>query len=608
MSKSYIKISKPYIEEIDSEVRLCSDLDIAEKKYKQFFSVDKKYGKYLVDDRADAFFVSLFMFAMKNGMDIISEAPITKKLLWQIKNYLMPMIVSNIDKYQMINIMADGTEKILECEGAVVTGWTGGVDSMYTLMKSMQSETFKLTHLFIANNGALEDADNRKLLNLLVEKAKNTVAKKFGLEVIGINSNIQDIVDETFRSRDTVRHPACILALQKLFKVYLESSSYEFRRFSFIDDDASIYELASLNLLETDNTTIYSAYGSTSRIQKIIELSNFEFAYKYLYPCIHPGKKNCGKCGKCIRTEVALYALGKLDKFAEAFDVKEFYKNKELYIAQVLANRQVLHYGEVGQMLQIKNVEIPENSYKLARIMKAAKKVVDEKKEELISMKKNLSVIIPAYNAEKYLKQAIDSVKRQNWNGNVEIIVIDDGSNDDTLKIANEHADIVLTQERKGAASARNQGIEKASGDMILFLDSDDILTEGSLENLYVPFLKNEKLMISFSKAEDFISPEIPDEEKKKLKPREQPYGGVLPGCSLMKKDIFNEIGIFEENFKSAETVSWLIKLREERIPSENIEYVTLKRRLHLNNTGRVNKKEEIKNYADIIRRRMKKR
>ncbi len=607
MSRACIKIGKPYIQQEDIETKLCADIDINGKKDTEFFSVKNKYAKYLVDDRADSFLVSLFMYAMKNDIDIISEAPITKRLLWQMKNILVPMLSNNIDDFKNINIIADPTEKILECEGAVVTGWTGGVDSTYTLMKTLKSKIFNLTHLFIANNGALEDSDNRKLLEQLIEKAENTVAKEFGLEVVGINANIQDIIDEDFLARDAVRHPSCILALQKLFKVCLESSSYEFSRLSFLEYNVSYYELPVLNLLETDTTTFYSAYGAASRIQKIIELSDFEFAQKYLYPCIHPGKKNCGRCGKCVRTEVALYALGKLDKFDEAFDLDLFHKNKEWYIAEVLAHKESQHYGEVLKMLEINNKDIPEASYRMAKTIRAAKKVAEGKRQEILNRKNKLSVIIPAYNAGKYLKQAIDSVKKQKWNGTTEIIVIDDGSDDNTLKIANENADIVLSQNRNGAASARNKGIKKATGNFILFLDADDVLTENALEKLYEPFEKDKELMISFSKAEDFITPEIPEEEKKKLKIRKEPYGGVLPGCSLIRKKVFDDIGLFEENFKSGETVSWQIKLREEKIKSKNIDYITLKRRLHMHNTGRVNHKEEIKNYAEILRRRMKK-
>ena len=73
-------------------------------------------------------------------------------------------------------------------------------------------------------------------------------------------------------------------------------------------------------------------------------------------------------------------------------------------------------------------------------------------------MNPDLSVIIPAYNAEKYLSEAIASVRPQSWEGVMEIIVIDDGSTDRTVEIARESGCIVITQNRQRAAHARNEG------------------------------------------------------------------------------------------------------------------------------------------------------
>lgn len=217
-----------------------------------------------------------------------------------------------------------------------------------------------------------------------------------------------------------------------------------------------------------------------------------------------------------------------------------------------------------------------------------------------------LSVIIPAYNAEKYLTEAVLSVKQQGWCGEIEMIMIDDGSEDGTLSIAKKLGDIVLTKDKGGAASARNMGIKAASGDFILLLDADDVLTEGALKRLYEPFCSNKEIAAVFSRAQDFISPELTIEQKKGLCVRKESYGGVLPGCSLIRREVFEMIGLFDETLKTGETVAWQMKLRDAKIPVVNLDFVSMNRRLHMTNTGRVSARQEMADYAAILRKRMR--
>lgn len=94
-----------------------------------------------------------------------------------------------------------------------------------------------------------------------------------------------------------------------------------------------------------------------------------------------------------------------------------------------------------------------------------------------------VSVIIPAYNAEKYIAESITSVLKQSYPV-LEIIVIDDGSIDNTSNIARSFGDIVhiIRQTNSGVSTARNNGIIKASGDLIAYLDADDTWTPRKLE------------------------------------------------------------------------------------------------------------------------------
>lgn len=100
-----------------------------------------------------------------------------------------------------------------------------------------------------------------------------------------------------------------------------------------------------------------------------------------------------------------------------------------------------------------------------------------------------ISVIIPVYNAELYLKRCIDSVLNQSFKS-FEIIAIDDGSKDNSFKILNEFQQFspnvrTLSRENKGAAYTRNEGIKLAKGEFIMFIDSDDYINPDYLQVFY---------------------------------------------------------------------------------------------------------------------------
>ena len=106
----------------------------------------------------------------------------------------------------------------------------------------------------------------------------------------------------------------------------------------------------------------------------------------------------------------------------------------------------------------------------------------------VISMVK-VSVIIPVFNVEKYLKECIESISNQSLE-DIEIICIDDGSTDNSLNILNDYADDdcrfkIILQDNLGPGAARNKGISIAEGKYIYFMDSDDILELNALEKLY---------------------------------------------------------------------------------------------------------------------------
>lgn len=106
-----------------------------------------------------------------------------------------------------------------------------------------------------------------------------------------------------------------------------------------------------------------------------------------------------------------------------------------------------------------------------------------------------VSIIIPIYNAEKYLKRCLDTVVNQTFKS-LEIILINDGSTDDSLRIMNEYKRNynnieIINQENSGQGEARNKGVSIAKGEYITFADADDWLSENYVEVLYDAIKKN---------------------------------------------------------------------------------------------------------------------
>lgn len=219
-----------------------------------------------------------------------------------------------------------------------------------------------------------------------------------------------------------------------------------------------------------------------------------------------------------------------------------------------------------------------------------------------------ISVIIPAYNSSCFIKETVDSALTQTVSGfTIEAIVTDDGSTDDTADIANAAGATVVRKNNGGVSSSRNTGLRHAQGEYILFLDGDDRLRPGALAILMKTLCADPDLEAVFAMAKDFISPELPPEEQEKLRPRKAPYFGLLTGCMLLRRKTMELMGFFDETLQTGEAVEWLTRLHDHGIKTMRIEWITADRRLHMTNTGRLRREQEKKDYASILRHRLKK-
>lgn len=192
--------------------------------------------------------------------------------------------------------------------------------------------------------------------------------------------------------------------------------------------------------------------------------------------------------------------------------------------------------------------------------------------------KKNplVSIIVPFFNQEKFLGEAIESVLTQTYK-NWELILVNDGSIDKSPTIARKFAQkfpeqihFLTHNQNKGASAARNSGIGKAKGAYLAFLDSDDVFFPHTIERELNAFYENPAADVvcgtlecwyswskhSSARERDFIINLVLETEKLYQPPalllHNLQAGGRKPGidCLLLKRDFVNRIGIFEDNYK----------------------------------------------------------
>ena len=213
-----------------------------------------------------------------------------------------------------------------------------------------------------------------------------------------------------------------------------------------------------------------------------------------------------------------------------------------------------------------------------------------------------VSVVIPVHNGEKYLQETIRSVLNQTLKP-FEIIVVDDGSTDKSIKITESFAPHInlIKNKNNGAASARNTGILKSKGEFLAFLDADDLWLPKKLE-IQMDFLRsNRHIEILYSQAIQFYSPDLPGKIRETIKIVKEAQPFHVPGTLLLSKKSFLSIGLYNEEYETGENIDWYLRALDSDIEIHTLNKVLIRRRIHANNSSRFKKAEKI-DYLKMAR------
>jgi glycosyltransferase involved in cell wall biosynthesis len=219
-----------------------------------------------------------------------------------------------------------------------------------------------------------------------------------------------------------------------------------------------------------------------------------------------------------------------------------------------------------------------------------------------------ISVMIGAYNAAPYLGEAIDSVLGQDYDP-IELIVVDDGSTDETADVARSFSQAKLIQQENGGnGSARNRAVQNASGELYAFLDADDRFTPGKLSVQKAALDADPGLDMVFGHVREFFSPELDEETRASLRaPAPEPMPWTAPNLMLVRRQSFDRVGLFTTAVRVGVTVDWFARAQEAGLRHTILPMVVLERRLHTQNNG-LRESASRSQYLDVIRQAMERR
>ena len=203
-----------------------------------------------------------------------------------------------------------------------------------------------------------------------------------------------------------------------------------------------------------------------------------------------------------------------------------------------------------------------------------------------------VSVIIPVYNCERYLAEAVQSARAQSYQP-IEIIVVDDGSTDGSANVARQFLQAGGSPPLRfeslphgGVSVARNRGVELAQGEYLAFLDSDDLWLPQKLEHQVAALAADPTLDLCFGLVDEFDGAAAGAETPAHTRTPGQGMPGYIPSTLLVRRESFLRAGFFEPEWQIAQFFEWYVRSQERGLRSVMLNDVVARRRLHGANLG----------------------
>ena len=310
-----------------------------------WFSVPAKYAEYLCPERSNAFVIALLWYAMVAQSDIRFEAPMSRQLYDGLTQKLIPAVMKEAGT--QISLIGPVTSDKVSGEHGVVSGMSCGADSLYTLHCYGSDDApanVKLTHLMYCELEYLfsravppYDIDQifykQELLNSETVKNAEAIAERHHMPFLYIRSNLdRDYYRGGLIFTGMYRFLACALALERLFSVYIVSSSGNADQVEEISLFSPTQHYENLICASCGTEKLhYMISDHITRVDKIRAIADDADFRDFASVCFNTDENvsNCGECYGCMKTMIPLDILGKLDRFEKPFDTAKYYANRQ---------------------------------------------------------------------------------------------------------------------------------------------------------------------------------------------------------------------------------------------------------------------------------------
>lgn len=319
-----------------------------------WFSVPKEYATYLTDERYDGFLVALLYPAMAYGEDIEIDGPVSEKLLYNITQYVVHILLAYSPWLQKINISTkETTDKAINATH-VGAGFSGGVDSFTTIYDRFACETnqkYKIDTLLNLNVGNYygNDPENTDALFQRAYSRLSGFPNSVGLPYIPVNSSLAYVYNEkwNFQKVHLLNTLSGVLTLQNHFHRYYFGSALSYKeipdavRLGRDFDIAAFCDVYICQFLSTETLSFIPDGHQYTRFQKTERISHYPPTYEFLEvaPPDSVGKQPVTR-PKSIRILTSLDTLGRLDLYSKIFDLEEYKRRRFFIRCQVVVDHK----------------------------------------------------------------------------------------------------------------------------------------------------------------------------------------------------------------------------------------------------------------------------
>lgn len=342
-----LSVHSPTKSVAEGRVRLAAAVDSEDGCRTLWFSLPEAFADHVDPACLDPFVITLLFEASRNGQDLTVKGRMSTRLFYNFSHGYAYLLSRLTEDSKIIRLLPSDLGDRSGSAGGdhVATGFSAGIDSFQTFIDHNVDpaiEGYRISHFLLNDVGS--HGASMTAAEVFTDRRRRVArfANEMGIPLIDIQSNMADFFCGTpFQLTHTLRNVAAATLLQGYIGKFLYSSSFKYDE-CFVGPtyDVGYSEPYALHLLSTDDLTCISSGSRYSRLEKTINISQFEPTYRYLDVCVDPAaggdKPNCSRCWKCSRALLTFEALGVLDRYHEVFDLDVFRAHRDRYIATTL--------------------------------------------------------------------------------------------------------------------------------------------------------------------------------------------------------------------------------------------------------------------------------